>query len=132
MDGKPRFDYAFTNQDKYHYRVASGEKLSAGKHKIHLDFKYDGGGMGKGATAVLSVDGKEVAKGRIERTIALRFSLDECFDIGEDTGTPVAEDYADRMPFRFTGELRRLVIELGETQGALNQEQHRRLQALAD
>src|SRR5262249_33694528 len=110
MDGKPRFDYAFTNQAKYHYQVAAQEKLAPGKHKIHLAFKYNGGGMGKGATAVLSVDGKEVAQGRIERTIPLRFSLDECFDVGEDTGTPVAEDYADRMPFRFTGTLRRLVI----------------------
>jgi arylsulfatase len=132
MDGKPRFDYAFTNQDKYHYQVAAKDKLSAGKHKIHLDFKYDGGGMGKGATAVLSVNGKEVAQGRIDRTIALRFSLDESFDVGEDTGTPVAEDYADRMPFRFNGVLERLVIDLGDMQGATSQAQLKKLNDLAD
>jgi hypothetical protein len=50
--------------------------------------------------------------GKIERTVARRFSLDEPFDVGEDTGTPVVEDYADKMPFRFTGTLQRLVIEL--------------------
>jgi hypothetical protein len=132
MDGKPRFDYAFTNQDKYRYRVAAKDQLSAGKHTIHLDFKYDGGGMGKGATAVLSVDGKEVARGRIERTVPLRFSLDESFDVGEDTGTPVAEDYADRMPFRFTGTLRRLVIDLGQEQAAPTREQVKKLQQLRD
>jgi arylsulfatase len=64
------------------------------------------------------VDGKEVAKGRIERTLPIRFCLDEGLDIGDDTGTPVAADYADRMPFRFTGTLQRLVIELGQTQAA--------------
>jgi arylsulfatase len=114
MDGTPRFDYAFSNQAKDRYRIAASEKLAPGKHTIRFDFKYDGGGMGKGATGVLSVDGKEVAEGRIERTVPLRFSLDESFDIGEDTGTPVAEDYADRMPFRFTGTLRKLVVELGK------------------
>lgn len=56
--------------------------------------------------------GKKVAEGRIERTTPTRFSLDECFDVGEDTGTPVAEDYAERMPFRFTGELRKLTVYL--------------------
>jgi arylsulfatase len=88
--------------------------------------------MGKGATAVLSVDGKKVAEGRIDRTIALRFSLDECFDVGADTGTPVAEDYAERMPFRFTGTLRRLVIDLGANQGAATGAQLKKLNDLAD
>jgi arylsulfatase len=58
------------------------------------------------------VDGKKVAEGKIERTIGRRFSLDETFDVGEDTGSPVVEDYADKMPFRFTGKLDKLVIEL--------------------
>jgi arylsulfatase len=49
MDGKPRFNYAYSNQAKYHYQVAAKDKLSAGKHTIHVDFKYDGGGMGNGA-----------------------------------------------------------------------------------
>jgi arylsulfatase len=132
MDGKPRFDYAYSNQAKHRYQVAAKEKLAAGKHTILLEFKYDGGGMGKGATAVLSVDGKEVARGRIERTIALRFSLDESFDVGADTGTPVAEDYADRMPFPFSGELRRLVIELAPPQGAPSAGQLKKLRDVAD
>jgi hypothetical protein len=40
------------------------------------------------------------------------FSLDETFDVGEDTGTPVLEDYADTMPFRFTGTLKRFAVLL--------------------
>jgi arylsulfatase len=132
MDGKPRFDYALSNQDKYRYRVAAKDKLAPGKHTVRVDFMYDGGGMGKGATAILSVDAKPVAKGRIEQTVPLRFSLDECFDVGEDSGTPVAEDYADRMPFRFTGTLERLVIDLGQTKGAASALQLKKLADLAD
>jgi arylsulfatase len=36
-------------------------------------------------------------------------------DFGEDTGTPVVEDYAAKMPFKFTGTLDRFVIHLNET-----------------
>ena len=115
MDGKPVFDYAFSNQTEHKYRVASGEKLAAGKHTIKFDFKYDGPGMGKGGTGTLSVDGKQVAEGNIERTIPIRISLDETFDVGEDTGTPVVEDYVDKMPFKFTGDLKKVVIELGKS-----------------
>ena len=35
--------------------------------------------------------------------------------LGKDTGTPVVEDYADKMPFSFTGKLDKLVIELGKS-----------------
>ena len=42
----------------------------------------------------------------------VRFSLDETFDVGEDTGTPVVEDYADKMPYAFTGALKKLVALL--------------------
>jgi arylsulfatase A-like enzyme len=115
MDGKPEFAYSMSNQKELKYRVASKEKLTPGKHTIKLDFNYDGPGMGKGGTGTLSVDGKEVAQGKIDRTIPARFSLDETFDVGEDTGTPVIEEYLPKMPFKFTGNLKKVVIELGKS-----------------
>ena len=42
----------------------------------------------------------------------VRSSLDETFDVGEDTETPVMEDYADKMPFPFTGTLKKFVVVL--------------------
>jgi arylsulfatase len=51
-----------------------------------------------------------VATGRIERTLAFRLSLDETLDCGEDTGTPVSEDY--HTPFKFTGELTKVTVSL--------------------
>ena len=92
------------------YSVAGKETLKLGKHTIVFDFKYDGGGLGKGGNGTLQVDGKTVATGRIERTLPFRVSLDETLDCGEDTGTPVTEDY--HVPFKFTGTLNKVIIDL--------------------
>jgi arylsulfatase A-like enzyme len=118
LDGKPVFVHAFSNQKQHKYRVASNKKLAPGKHTIKFDFKYDGPGYGKSGTGTISVDGKQVAQGKIERTIPTRVSLDETFDVGRDTGTPVVEDYVNKMPFEFTGTLNKVVIELGKSEEA--------------
>ncbi|MHA3893006.1 hypothetical protein [Acinetobacter sp. GXMZU3951] len=110
MDGKPTFLYARSLYPKDKYKVQAPNKLSAGKHIVKVDFAYDGGGTGKGGMATLFVDGKEVAKGRIEGTVPVRVSSDETFDIGEDTGTPIVRDY--KVPFKFTGEIHKVVVDL--------------------
>ena len=112
LDGKPTFVHAFSNQEQHKYRIAANQKLSPGKHTVRFDFKYDGGGIGKGGTGTLLVDGQQVAQGRIERTVRVRFSLDETFDVGEDTGTAVIEEYAAQLPYKFTGTLAKLTIDL--------------------
>ena len=120
-DNKPQFAYAFSNQKNTKYTITSPAALTPGKHTIAFDFKYDGGGLGKGGVGVLSVDGKKVAKGRIEQTIRARFSFDETFDVGEDTGTPVVEEYAAKMPYKFSGKLGKLVVRLEELEPAAAQ-----------
>jgi arylsulfatase A-like enzyme len=92
--------------------VAGNDALAPGHHTIQVDFKYDGGGIGKGGLATLSVDGNKVAEQKLAATIPFRVSADETFDVGEDTGTPVSEDY--HVPFKFTGTLHKLVVTLGE------------------
>ena len=69
---------------------------------IHLDFAYDGGGIGKGALATLYVNNRSVAKARIEQTVPMAFSFEDTFDIGEDSASPVG-DY--QSPFPFTGTI---------------------------
>jgi arylsulfatase A-like enzyme len=110
LDGKPVFHYNLVGVQRY--SVAGADKLSAGKHTVVVDFKYDGGGLGKGGLATLSVDGKKVTDMKFARTIPFRISADETLDIGEDTGTPVSEDY--HVPFMFTGTIRKVVILLGD------------------
>src|SRR5262249_37268268 len=82
MDGKLEFDYAFSNHKEHKYRVASKDKLAPGKHTLKFDFQYEGRGYGKGGRGTLSVDDNVVAQGMIERTIPVRFSLDETLDVG--------------------------------------------------
>jgi arylsulfatase A-like enzyme len=125
QDGKPEFAYAFSNQPEHKFRVTSDQVIPAGNHVVRFSFKYDGGGIGKGATGTLFVDGKQVAEGRIPRTIPARISLDETFDVGEDTGTPVVEDYNDKMPFAFTGTLKKFVVILEPDK--LTEEERKRL-----
>ena len=109
LEGKPVFCYNLAGVANYY--VKSDEKLSPGKHTLVYDYKHDGG-LGKGGTGTIEVDGKSVGSARIDRTLPFRLSLDETLDCGEDTGTPVCEDYVKKMPFKFTGELKQAVIKL--------------------
>jgi len=93
--------------------IWEGPELIAGKHTIVFDFKSDSPDLGKGGTGVLSVDGKEVARKSMENTIPVTFPEDETFDIGQDTRTGVAMiEYRYDSPFKFTGKINRLTVEL--------------------
>jgi arylsulfatase len=110
--GRPVFVYNMLGLERYRWRGLSS--LDEGKHTIVFDFKYDGPGPGKGGTGVLSVDGKEVDRKTIEHTIPLLMSIDETFDIGLDTRTPV--DFSYDVPFAFTGTIDKLNYKLGPSQ----------------
>ena len=54
----------------------------------------------------------EVAKATISHTVPFIYSVDETLDVGEDRGTPILEDYADRMPFKYAGRIDEVEIHL--------------------
>jgi arylsulfatase len=120
LKGKPVFSYNLLNLERYRWEAGVGGRdlfanaLKQGKHTIVFDFKYDGPGPGKGGTGVLSVDGNQVAKKTIPHTIPFLMAIDETFDIGSDTRTPVDDSY--KLPFRFTGKIDKLTYKLGVTQ----------------
>ena len=111
LGGKPVFTYNLAGVERC--TIVGKDKLTPGKHTVALDYKVDGPGLGKGGTATLTVDDKPAVEGKIVRTLPFRMSLDETLDCGEDTGTPVSEDYA--VPFKFTGTLGKVVIKLGDS-----------------
>jgi arylsulfatase len=113
VKGKPVFTYNLLALEKF--RWEGPQALTPGKHTILFDFKYDGPGMGKGGTGVLSVNGKEVAKKTIPHTVPALWTIDESFDVGIDTRTGV-DDKDYQPPFRFTGKLDKLTIKLGPNQ----------------
>jgi arylsulfatase len=110
LDGRPTYHYNLAGVEGF--EVSSADSLKPGKHDVSMAFNYDGGGIGKGGEVRLIVDGREAGRGRVERTLPFRLSLDETLDIGEETGTPVSEAYANRMPFEFEGTLHKVEIRL--------------------
>jgi arylsulfatase len=113
-DGRPTYTYNWLGLQRY--TLAAKQALPAGKATILFDFAYDGGGVGKGGTGTLFVNGKKVATGRIDRTQCCVFSADEGADVGADEGTPVTEAY--KVPFKFTGKIGKVTIELKEMKTA--------------
>ncbi len=120
LKGKPVFVYNLLNLKRTRWEGGvggadlMGKELAAGKHTISFDFKYDGPGPGKGGTGVLSVDGKELSRKTMEHSIPFLMAIDETFDIGSDTRTPVDDSY--EVPFHFTGKIDRLTYKLGPEQ----------------
>jgi arylsulfatase len=98
-NGKPAFSYNYLGMEST--QIISPEALKPGNYKLVYDFKYDGGGMGKGGVGTISVNGKKVAEKRIEKTQPGIFSVDDLADVGTDDGTHVA-DYAVSAKFRGT------------------------------
>jgi arylsulfatase len=108
-DGKPTYAYNFLSLETY--KVAATDAVPAGKATIRYDFTYDGGGVAKGGSGTISVNGRKVAEGRIDRTQANVFSADEGADVGVDGETPVSDDYKEGDN-KFTGSIGKVTIEL--------------------
>jgi len=95
------------------YRVDAGETIPTGTAQVRMEFTYDGGGRGKGGTATLYYDGKEVGTGRVDQTQGVVFSADETTDVGRETGTTVSPDYTAHTS-KFNGKINWVRIDLGE------------------
>ena len=68
-------------------------RSTPGDHQVRMEFAYDGGGLGKGGTVTLYIDGNPVGEGRVDATQPMIFSADETTDLGSDSATPVSDDY---------------------------------------
>lgn len=104
--GKPSFTYNFLGLEST--TITSSQTLRPGKYTLVYDFKYDGGGPGKGGMGTLLVNGSKVGEGRINRTQPGIFSVDDLADVGLDEGTPVA-NYSGSSKFK--GKIDQVTIE---------------------
>jgi arylsulfatase len=106
--GRPVYEYNYYTAR--HTVVTGTEALAPGPNVVRVEFLYDGGGVGKGATVSLFVNDKRVGQGRLETTIWVgKYSADESFDVGGDFGSPVSNAY--RSPYSFTGTIKKIVID---------------------
>jgi arylsulfatase len=108
-DGKPTYCYNFLGLKEF--KVAAPQALAAGKATVRMNFDYDGGGIGKGGTATILVNGEKAATGRIEQTQPNIFSADETAAVGVDDATPVTADYKERDN-AFTGKIAKVTIDV--------------------
>jgi len=110
-EGRPAYCYNLFGLQQF--KVYGGEPIPAGEHQVRMEFTYDGGGLGKGGTVTLYVDGAEVGQGRVDGTVPMLFSADETTDVGSDTATPVSDDYGPRDS-AFTGTVRWVQLDIDE------------------
>ena len=70
-----------------------------------------GASRGKGGTATISVNGRQVGSGRIERTNPNIFSADDAADVGVDEGTNVSPAYK-QADNQFTGKIEKVKVDV--------------------
>ena len=108
--GKLHFVYNYLDLERY--VVISQTALPKGKVKVKVDINSEGkdGERGKPATVVMTVNDKKAGEGKLPKTIPIQVSLGEGMDVGMDVGSPV--DFSYKLPFRFTGKIERVEIEV--------------------
>jgi arylsulfatase len=109
-DGRLKYCYNLLGINRYY--VESDTVLPAGKHEVRMEFTYDGGGLGRGGSVTLYLDGSQIGEGRIGPTQPLIYSMDETTDVGCETGTTVAEDYEARAS-KFNGRINWIQLDKG-------------------
>lgn len=110
-DGKLKYCYNWSGMK--HFIVGSEQAIPAGEHQVRMEFKYAGGGLGKGGKVTLYTDGKKVGEGDIAATLAMIFSADDGCDVGEDSGAPVSPEYK-AGDNRFNGEIKGIQLAIAD------------------
>ena len=87
-NGRPRYCYNLLGLQRF--TVEADTPIPEGSHQVRMEFGYDGGGLAKGGTVALYLDGTKVGEGRVKATIPMVFSADETADVGRDTDPPSA------------------------------------------
>ncbi len=118
------------------YRQEATEPMPTGQVNVRLEFAADAPRMGTGGMVSLFVNDRKVGEGRMEHTVPFRFSGYAGMDIGRDNGQPVDRSYASRAPFRFTGKIHQVLLDLkphmvAEDEEAIHKAHHHALVAHA-
>jgi arylsulfatase len=111
-DGRPAYCHNLFGLRQF--TVHADEEVPAGTHQVRMEFAYDGGGLGKGGTVTLYVDGEQAGDGRVEATVPMCYSADETCDVGSDTASPVSDDYTAEGS-RFTGTIAWVQLDVAES-----------------
>lgn len=85
-EGKLKYCYNLVRRK--HFYVESAGALPEGTRQVRMEFNYDGGGLAKGGTVALFVDGDQRGEGRVEQTIPFVFSSTKASTLAGSSGRP--------------------------------------------
>ncbi|HEX6995134.1 MAG TPA: arylsulfatase [Gammaproteobacteria bacterium] len=108
--GKLKYCYNLGGVERFY---VEGATIPEGPHQVRMEFRYAGGGLGKGGTVSLYTDGEKVGEGEVRATLPMVFSADDGCDVGEDSGAPVSEDYGPRNNV-FNGLIKGVLLDISE------------------
>ncbi len=113
QDGKLCFVHNYL-AIRYFY-VKSKTDVPSGRHFLSMEFEPTGkpdvkNGKGAPGTVKLLVDGIEVGRGELPVTTPIRLSQGGAMLVGADTGAAVTPEYSP--PFRFTGTIERVIVDV--------------------
>ena len=94
------------------YEQVSTEPIPTGDVTVRMQFDADRQERSAGGTVYLYANDEQIGEGRIERTVAVRFSGYAGMDVGRDNGLPVDRAYAAKSPYPFTGTVKKVVYDL--------------------
>lgn len=110
-DGKLHWEHNWFEEE--HYLISSKEPIPAGHRVLSAEIKVDEEGkFGTGGTVTLRMGETVIGEGRFEKQVPFRFTVNETFDVGCDTVTPVSDQY--KSPFPFTGTIRRILVDISD------------------
>jgi arylsulfatase len=109
-EGRLKYCYNLFGIKQFHVDSNGGSPIPSGQHQVRMEFAYDGGGLAKGGTVSLYLDGDKLGEGRVDATAAMIFSADDTLDVGEEGGALVTDDYG--RDNAFSGNVNWVQIDL--------------------
>jgi arylsulfatase len=106
-NGKIVYEYNMMLIERY--TIQTDQPLSAGKHKVEIITQVQK--PFSPADITIIVDGKEMVKGVVGRTVPGLFSANETLDVGLDLGSPVSLRYNQKAPFAFNGKIGKVKVD---------------------
>ena len=94
------------------YRQSSSEPLPTGEVSVRMQFDADATKPGTGGEVTLWANGRQIGRGRMDHTVAMRFSFYAGLDVGRDNGLTVDPAYRDKAPYAFSGTVKKVVFDL--------------------
>jgi arylsulfatase len=112
VDENRLLHHSYSTMGVERYEQVSTEAIPTGHVIVRMQFDADRQERSAGGSVSLYANNEKIGEGRIEKTVAVRFSGYSGMDIGRDNGLVVDRAYADKAPYAFTGTVNKVVFDL--------------------